>query len=132
QVIQHGRQQLMQPREGELHLRLHAGGTHQTAIRRSLDHVFQQRRLAYTGLTTHPQRPALPAADGIDQLLKGFVLAATAPQLYGASANEGIYGHRCATDVTRRATGTTGHWRMRACRAGLTLGSLWPQLPLSA
>ena len=46
EAIQHRRQQLVQPGECKLHLRLDTGGARHAAARRLLDHVIQQRRLA--------------------------------------------------------------------------------------
>ena len=79
EAIQHRREQLMQPGEGELHLRLDAGGTHHAAARRLLDHVFQQRRLAHARLAAHDQRPALARANRFDQPVEHLAFAAPAP-----------------------------------------------------
>jgi hypothetical protein len=58
-MIQHRRAQLMQPREGQLHLRLHSDGPRYQASRGPPGQVVQQSRLAHAGLTAHHQCPAL-------------------------------------------------------------------------
>ena len=57
ETIKHRCQQLMQPGEGELHLRLDTGGARHTAARGVLDHVVQQRRLAHARFAAHAPAP---------------------------------------------------------------------------
>ena len=76
--IEHRRAQLMQPGEGELHLRLDTGGTVHTAARRLLDQVLQQRRLAHARLATHDQYPAVPRAHSLNQPVERVAFAAPA------------------------------------------------------
>ena len=103
ETIQHRRQQLVQAGEGQLHLRLDAGGAHHPAARRLLDQVLQQRRLAHARLAPQHQRPALARADRFDEAVEHVALAATAPELTGASLREGMRSHLPAADVTPRA-----------------------------
>ena len=92
-AIQHRRQQLMQPGERQLHLRLDTGGAHHPAARRLRDQVLQQRRLAHTRFAAHHQRPALTAANRLDELVEDVPFAAPAPQFCGASSDRGMGGH---------------------------------------
>ena len=103
ETIEHRRQQLMQPGEGQLHLRLDAGGAYHTAAGRLLDEVVQQRRLAHARLAPQHQGPALARADRFDEPVEHVALAAPAPELTGASLHEGMRRHLPATDVTPRA-----------------------------
>ena len=77
----------MQPGEGELHLRLHAGGAHHPKPRRLLDEVLQKRRLAHARLAAHHERPALARADGLDEPVEHVAFAAPARQRSRAAAN---------------------------------------------
>ena len=74
--VEHRSQELMQPGEGELHLRLDAGGTHDQAVRCLLDQVIQQRGLAHARFATDDQRPALTCANGFDEPAEHVALAA--------------------------------------------------------
>jgi len=76
EAIQHRCQQLGQPGEGELHLRLDSHGTGHPAARRLLDHVFQQRRLAHTRFAAHHKRRALTRADSFEEPAQHFGFAA--------------------------------------------------------
>ena len=71
-AIQHRRAQLMQPRERQLHLRLHARGALHPAprTRRLPGQVVQQHGLAHARVATHHQSPALTAADRVDELIE--------------------------------------------------------------
>jgi hypothetical protein len=58
-MIEHRRAQLMQPRERQLHFRLHSRGPRYQAPRGPLGQVVQQSGLAHAGLTADHQGPAL-------------------------------------------------------------------------
>ena len=77
--IEHRRQQLMQPGEGQLHLRLDTDGTRHPKARRLLDQVLEQRRLAHARLAAHHQGPALARADRFDEVVEHLAFAAPAP-----------------------------------------------------
>jgi hypothetical protein len=124
ETIEHRRAQLMHRREREFHLRLDPHRTLHPAVRRLLDHVIQQRRLAHSRLATHDQRPALACANCFDQLLERVDFAAPASQLCCASSDRRMGGHRSDPDGTPTCwPATTGHWRMRMPRAALTLSA---------
>ena len=53
----------MEAGEGQLHLRLDARRVRDPQVRRGLDEVLQQRRLADPGLAPQHERTALAAAD---------------------------------------------------------------------
>ena len=61
--VEHGRAQLMQPGEGELHLRLDARDPCDATLRGPLGDVLQQRRLADPRLAAQDLHRALPRAD---------------------------------------------------------------------
>jgi hypothetical protein len=105
EAIQHRRQQLVQPGEGELHLRLDTRGPHHTAARRLPDHVIQQRRLAHARFATHHQCPALTPANGVDEAVEYVAFGAPADELCGASSDVGMCGHLPGTDRTPVPTG---------------------------
>jgi hypothetical protein len=77
--IQHRPEQLVQPGESQLHLRLHTGGTLHTAARRSIDQVVQQRRLAHARIAAHHQHPTLAGASSFDEPVEHVALAAPTP-----------------------------------------------------
>jgi hypothetical protein len=83
QAVQHRCQQLVQPRVGELHLRLDTRGARHPAARGVLDQVVQQRRLAHPRLTADHQRPALTSANGVDEPVQHLRFAVSTPQLRG-------------------------------------------------
>jgi hypothetical protein len=58
-MIQHRRAQLMQPREGQLHFRLHSHRPRDQAPRGPPGQVVKERGLAYAGLTAQHQSLAL-------------------------------------------------------------------------
>ncbi len=58
-MIQHRGAQLMQPREGQLHFRLHSRGPRYQASRGPPGQVVKQSGLAHAGLTAHHQGLAL-------------------------------------------------------------------------
>ena len=74
------RAQLMQAREGDLHLRLDAAGAHDPAPRRALCDVAQKGRLADAGLPMQDQRAALAAARRVQQPVERVAFASTAQQ----------------------------------------------------
>jgi hypothetical protein len=74
QAIQQRRAQLLQPRERKLHLGLHARATRHPTPRRPLDHVLQQRRLAYPRLPTHHQHATLTPANRLQQPIQNLAL----------------------------------------------------------
>ena len=77
-VIKDRRQQLMQPSEGQLHLRLDTGGTQHAEAGRLLDQVLEQRGLAHARFASDNQRPALTRANGGDESVELIALAAPA------------------------------------------------------
>ncbi len=105
EAIEHRRQQLMQPGERELHLRLDTRGTRHTEARRVFDQVVQQHRLAHARLAAHHQRQALTRANSFGQPVEDVALAAAVRQLRRATTDGGMCGHLPASDVTRVATG---------------------------
>jgi hypothetical protein len=50
---------MMQPGDGQLHLRLHSHGPHHQAPRGPPGQIVKQDGLAHAGLTAHHQAPAL-------------------------------------------------------------------------
>jgi len=68
----------MQPGERKLHLRLDTRGARDSAARRVLDDVFQQRRLAHGRFATHHQCPALSRANSFDEPVEQVAFAAPA------------------------------------------------------
>ena len=80
QPAQHRRAQLMQPRERQLHLRLHPRRPHHPATRRPPGQEPQQRRLAHPRLTTHHQNPALTPPHRRHQPAKHPALSPAADQ----------------------------------------------------
>ena len=84
-MIQHRRAQLVQAREGQLHLRLHSGRPRYQAPRRPPGQVVKQRGLAHPGLTAHHQRPALAGAHVGDEPVKHRAFAEPVHQPGGGS-----------------------------------------------
>lgn len=80
QPVQHGRQQLVQRGERQIHLRLYAGGAHDANTRCLVDQPVQKRRLADTRLTADDECPALPRANGVHEGAEGLALTAPADQ----------------------------------------------------
>ena len=60
----------MQPREGQLHLRLHSHRPRYPAPRGSPGQVVKQHGLAYAGLTAHYQGPALTGPHASNEPVK--------------------------------------------------------------
>jgi hypothetical protein len=69
-MIEHRRTQLMQPREGQLHLRLHARRARHPAARRPPGQVVKQHRLAHARLTAHDQGLARTGSHTVDEAVK--------------------------------------------------------------
>jgi hypothetical protein len=81
ELIEHRRAQLMQPGEGELHLRLDRGGTRDATAGGAIGHVIQQRGFAGARLTVHYQSAAFACAHSLDEVVKHFALGAAVHQL---------------------------------------------------
>jgi hypothetical protein len=79
QPIQQRHAQLMQPREREVHLRLHPGRAHHPEPRGGAARVLQQRGLTDAGLAAHHQHAATPGPRPREQLLDRRTLG-TPPQ----------------------------------------------------
>ena len=79
-AAQHRRAQLMQAREGQLHLRLHARRARHPAPARLPGHIVQQHRLAHARVAAHHQRPALATPDRIDEPAQRVAFAAPVRQ----------------------------------------------------
>ena len=69
-TVQHGRAQLVQPSEGQLHLRLYARRAHDPAAGGPPGQEIQQRGLTHARLTPHHQGPALAGAHVSDEPVK--------------------------------------------------------------
>jgi hypothetical protein len=63
EAIQQRRAQLVKARICELHLGLHAGGTDHVQIRRGLQEVLEQRRLADAGFSSDHERASFAHTD---------------------------------------------------------------------
>ena len=81
EAIHERRTQLLQHREGELHLRLHARRPDDLAPRRALHQMVQQRALADAGLTAQHQRPARARAHARHELIQRRALGVPAEQI---------------------------------------------------
>jgi hypothetical protein len=75
ETIEHGRAELMQARERELHLGLHSGGSRDATPRRTLDEIREQCGLADPRLATDDQHRALPGAHGRHEAIQRLALA---------------------------------------------------------
>ena len=93
-LVQHRRQQLMQPGERELHLRLHPGRPRYPAPRRPRGQVVEQRGLAHPGLTADHQHPADACPHGANELIERAAFHAAVRQPARAAARPGIVAHR--------------------------------------
>ena len=80
-AVQHRRAQLVQPGEGQLHLRLHAGRALHPAVRRLPGQVIQQSRLAHAGFAVNHQDPALAGPHGLEAPVEHGAFGAAAHQL---------------------------------------------------
>jgi hypothetical protein len=74
-MIQHWRTQLMQPRERQFHLRLHARRPNYPAPRGPPGQVVQQHGLAHAGFTPHHQCPARTGPHAGSEPVKNVTLA---------------------------------------------------------
>jgi hypothetical protein len=99
QPIQHRRQQLMQPGERQLHLRLDTRGDRHPAARRLPGQVSQQRCLAHARLATYHQSLALTHPDRRQEPVQHVTFGAMAQQLCRASPHRRICGPRHDTDA---------------------------------
>ncbi|GAA0907164.1 hypothetical protein GCM10009559_75770 [Pseudonocardia zijingensis] len=69
-MVQHGGADLVQRREGELHLGLDTGCPDDPASRGRAEDVLQERGLADTSFSADHQGPALPALDIGEELFE--------------------------------------------------------------
>jgi hypothetical protein len=92
-MAQDGATQLMQPGEGQLHLRLHARRVRHPAPLGLVDQVAQQRRLAHARNAAQHQGPALTGTDGSEQPVEHLAFAAAVRQPCRASSDPGIRSH---------------------------------------
>ena len=118
EAIQHRSQQLMQAGERKLHLRLDTRGAHDTAARRLLGDVVQQRRLPHPRLAAQHHRPALACAHSLDERVECVGLSAPARQPCRAPSDGGNCGHLPATEGTRPPAGCDD-WRVADAKARL-------------
>lgn len=80
QPVQHGRQQLVQRGERQIHLRLDTGGAHDADTRCLVDQPVKQCRFPDARLTADDEGPALPRANGVHEGVEGLALTASAYQ----------------------------------------------------
>jgi hypothetical protein len=83
--LQHGRAELVQAREGQLHFRLHAGRAGDQAAGGPPGQVVEQHGLANPGLTAHHQRPALSGPHVSDEPIEHAAFAEPVHQPAGGS-----------------------------------------------
>jgi len=76
----------MQRGEGHLHLRLDPHGAHDPQVRRRVNRVLEQRRLANSWLAAHDQRPTASAPCGLKQLIEHRALVSPTAQHHPASS----------------------------------------------
>jgi hypothetical protein len=74
--VQQRRAQVMQPRERQLHLGLHAGGARHAALGRLLGEILEQDGLADPGLAPQHQHRALAHAHALQQAVQRGALGA--------------------------------------------------------
>ena len=79
EAAQHPPAQLVQRREGQLHLRLDTLRPCHLEVLRGIGRVTQQRGLADARLAAHHQRPAVPRPDVREQPVEGPALFSAAP-----------------------------------------------------
>ena len=84
-AAQERRAHLMQAREGQLHLRLHAHRARHLAPQCALGQVIKQRSLAHARVAAHHQGPALAAPDRRDKPVQRVAFAAPVRQPFRAS-----------------------------------------------
>ena len=132
--IHERRTQLLQPRERELHLRLHARGQHDAAPGGVLRQIPQQRALTDARLPAQHQRPARPRADARHQLIQRRALGAPPEQIAcghghsrgyldhrGPRQGPGVLGQRVRLPVAAAGPGRRRRQRLPGV-AGTTLG----------
>ena len=110
-VVEHRCAQLMQPGEGELHLRLDAGQPLDTASGRVLDQIVQQHALTDPRLTAHDQRVPLSRPGSGDAAVQCVTFAPAAAQRCGAT----LSGH--GASYVQRRHGFPGVAASQAARA---------------
>lgn len=88
----------MHHRIGKLHLRLHAGCTHNPEARGSINQVIEKCGLADSGLTPDHQRAATAAVDRIYQLIEGRTFGLPAQK--GDTTRRHDPGHECLRSST--------------------------------
>jgi hypothetical protein len=109
-MIQHRRAQLMQCRERQLHLRLHARCPRHQASRRPPGQVVQQHGLAHARLTAHHQGPALTGPHADNEPVKHATFAEPARQLCCGPPDTRMCRHRPgARKQPRRRHRLLGH-----------------------
>jgi hypothetical protein len=79
----------MQTSERQLALGLNADNSHDLEIRRSLDGVVEQRRLANTGLTSHDENTAAGNPRPVDQLIQSLSFTVPSEQASKHSSRAG-------------------------------------------
>ena len=92
--IEHRRAELMQAREGQLHLGLDARRSRDGHIRPRLAEVVQQRSLPDPGLAPQHERPALAVANRREQPVQQRALRASAAQGCAPPRSVGVAIHR--------------------------------------
>ena len=92
-VVQERRTELVQPGEGQLHLRLDTRRVRNPETLGAVEQILHQRGLAHTRIAAHHQRPALPGPDGLEEPVEHLALDATVRQPCRASSNSGIRSH---------------------------------------
>jgi hypothetical protein len=106
----------MQPRERQLHLRLHPGGPRHQArrIRRPPGQVVQQHGLPHPRLAADHQHPAVTGPHRIDEAVQHAQLAGPARQLCHAPWPPGVYVHRPSVSRSSYATSCWSAYRGEA------------------
>jgi hypothetical protein len=89
--VEHGRAQLVQSRERQLHLRLHARRPRNAAPRRLPGDVVEQRRLAHAGFAAQDEHTTLARPHSRHQAIEQLALAAPAAQLRAGIAARHIH-----------------------------------------
>ena len=80
EVIEQRCAELVQPGEGQLHLRLHAHRAGHPTPLCPVDQVVQQHGLAHAGVAAHHQRPALTGTNRLDEAVEHVAFAAPVRQ----------------------------------------------------
>src|SRR6476659_7628204 len=105
----------MQSGERQFHLRLHAGSPGQSAVRRLLAQIFEQRRLANTRFAGNHQRPALTGANSLEQPVEHAALGVTVNQLHRTPAP--VKSAAICTAVALTIPGDSAEWPVRRSTA---------------